>query len=254
MTTAPKSPLAFEERPAAGPADGLLVLHHGRGADEHDLIGLADVLDPERRLHVVTPGGPLQVPGWPGRHWYVVPRVGFPEPRSFAASYRALAAFHDELWDRTGIAPERTILGGFSMGSVMSHALGLGPSRPARPTTDVPARPSDRRAEDPTSGDGLEPLPGRPVVAGIVGLSGFVPTVEGWAPDLAPRAGRTRVLNAHGRQDPVIDYGFAEQARALVADGGLDLTALDFDGGHQIAPPHVPEIAAWVAATLPAGG
>lgn len=218
MTTAPIPPLAFEERPADGPADGLLVLHHGRGSDEHDLIGLADLLDPDRRLHVVTPGAPLQVPGWPGKHWYVVPKVGFPDPKTFAASYRALAGFHDALWERTGIAPERTILGGFSMGSVMSHATGLG-------------------------GD-------RPVVAGVLGLSGFVPTVDGWAPDLAPRAGRTRVLNAHGRRDPVIDHAFAEQARALVADGGLDLTALDFDGGHQIAPQHVPEIARWVAETL----
>lgn len=232
MTPAPNPPLAFEERPADGSADGLLVLHHGRGADEHDLIGLADVLDPDRRLHVVTPGAPLKVAGWPGKHWYVVPQVGYPDPKTFASSYRALAAFHDALWERTGIAPERTILGGFSMGSVMSHALGLGPTGSAEAAGDT----------------GL--LPARPVVAGVLGLSGFVPTVDGWAPDLAPRVGRTRVLNAHGRQDPVIDYAFAEQARALVADGGLDLTALDFDGGHQIAPQHVPMIARWVAETL----
>nr|WP_246851610.1 phospholipase [Patulibacter sp. SYSU D01012] len=196
----------------------MLVLHHGRGSDENDLIGLADVLDPERRLHVVTPGAPLQVPGWPGKHWYVVPRVGYPDPDTFRTSFLALSAFHDALWERTGIAPSRTVLGGFSMGSVMSHALGLGP--------------------------------GRPVVAGVLGLSGFVPTVEGWTPDLAPRTA-TRVLNAHGRRDPVIGYEFAERARALVREGGLDLTALDFDGGHQIAPQHVPALAGWVAETLP---
>lgn len=242
MTTAPIPPLAFEERPADGPADGLLVLHHGRGADEHDLIGFADLLDPDRRLHVVTPGAPLRVPGWPGKHWYVVPQVGFPDPKTFAASYRALAAFHDALWARTRIAPERTVLGGFSMGAVMSHALGLGPTGAADP-----AGPAGAAADA-----GL--LPGRPVVAGVLGLSGFVPTVDGWAPDLASRAGRTRVLNAHGRQDPVIAHAFAEQARALVADGGLDLTALDFDGGHQIAPQHVPLIARWVAETLPTRG
>ena len=57
------SSLVYEERPAAGEAAGLLVLHHGRGADEHDLLGLADVLDPERRLHVVTPGGAASHPG-----------------------------------------------------------------------------------------------------------------------------------------------------------------------------------------------
>lgn len=238
MTAVEVPALAYEERPADGTADGLLVLHHGRGSDERDLLGLADVLDPDRRLHVVTPGGPLRVPGWPGRHWYVVPQVGFPDPATFATSFRALAAFHDALWARTGIAPARTILGGFSMGSVMSHALGLAPTA----AFEVPVD------------DRVERLPGRPVVAGILGLSGFVPTVAGWTAELAPRAGRTRVLNAHGRQDPVIGYPFAEQARALVADGGLALTALDFDGGHQIAPQHVPAIAAWIAETLPPSG
>ena len=56
------------------------MLHHGRGADENDLLPLADVLDRDRRLHVVTPRAPLELPGWPGFHWYVVPRVGYPGP------------------------------------------------------------------------------------------------------------------------------------------------------------------------------
>lgn len=218
MSTPDIPELVYRERPADGDPDGLLVLHHGRGADEHDLIGLADVLDPARRLHVVTPGAPLRMPGWPGKHWYVVPRVGYPDPDSFRSTYLGLSAFHDGLWERTGIAPSRTILGGFSMGSVMSHATGLGP--------------------------------GRPVVAGILAMSGFVPTVEGWSPDLAAHAA-TRVLNAHGTGDPVIGFAFAERARALVASGGLDLTALTHDGGHQIAPEHLPLMARWVEETLP---
>ena len=89
--------LIYRDRPASGDPAGLLILHHGRGADERDLIGLADVLDPERRLHVITPRGPLTVPGWPGYHWYTVPRVGYPDPATFDAAYRELAAFHDEL-------------------------------------------------------------------------------------------------------------------------------------------------------------
>ena len=62
LRSTPSSPTWTDEQPdlprtsAAGAAEGLLVLHHGRGTDEHDLFGLADVLDPERRLHVVTPG------------------------------------------------------------------------------------------------------------------------------------------------------------------------------------------------------
>src|SRR3954465_8344786 len=121
------SALIHEERPARGEAEGLLVLHHGRGADERDLLGLADVLDPERRLHVVTPRAPLTLPGSPGYHWYVVPRVGYPDPNTFRTAYASLAALHDELWERTGLTPESTVFGGFSMGSVMSYSLGLGP-------------------------------------------------------------------------------------------------------------------------------
>jgi phospholipase/carboxylesterase len=213
------SGLVYEERPAAEEAAGLLILHHGRGADEHDLLGLADVLDPERRLHVVTPGGPLTVPGWPGKHWYVVPRVGYPDPETFWAAHRALASFHDALWERTGIGPERTILGGFSMGSVMSYALGLDASRPAP--------------------------------AGILAFSGFVPTVEGWTPDVAGRAeAGLKAFVAHGRQDPVMDVAFARQAVALLEAGGVPVEYHESDAAHHIDPAHVPAAVAFVDETL----
>ena len=138
--------LVYEERPAAGDAEGLLVLHHGRGADEHDLLGLAGALDPQRRLHVVTPGGPLTIPGWPGKHWYAVPRVGYPDPDTFRAAYDALAAFHDATWERTGIGPGSTVFGGFSMGSVMSYSLGPGRRPPGARRASWPSRASSPRS------------------------------------------------------------------------------------------------------------
>ena len=77
-------------REASGEPAGALILNHGRGADENDLHGLLDELDPERRLLGVTTGAPWYgiPPG--GRHWYVVERVGFPQPETFARSYAAL--------------------------------------------------------------------------------------------------------------------------------------------------------------------
>ena len=202
------------ERPSDGAAEGLLVLHHGRGSDERDLLGLADVLDPARRLHVVSPRAPLTLPGWPGYHWYVVPQVGYPDPATFRASYAELSSLHDELWERTGVGPERTVLGGFSMGSVMSYALGLGPDRPAP--------------------------------AGIMAFSGFIPTVDGWQPDLVRD---TRAFIAHGRRDPVMDVQFARSARELLENGGLDVTYLESDAAHHIDPSHVPAAAKWLRAT-----
>ena len=211
------SALAYAERPAAGAAAGLLVLHHGRGADEHDLLGLADVLDPGQRLHVVTPGGPLVLPGWPGRHWYTVPRVGFPDPDTFAAAHSALADFHDELFERTGVGPERTVFGGFSMGSVMSYALGLGADRP--------------------------------VPAGLLIFAGFIPTVPGWRPSLTDRQGLP-VFIAHGRRDPVMDVQFARTAREQLERGGLDVEYHESDAAHHIDPAHVAPAREWLGARL----
>jgi phospholipase/carboxylesterase len=204
--------LIYRERPAAGEPAGLLVLHHGRGADEHDLLGLADVLDPEQRLTVVTPRAPLAIGG--GYHWYVVPRVGYPNPDTFQAAYRKLAAFHDELWQRTGITPENTVFGGFSMGSVMSYALGLARDRP------------------------------RP--AGILAFSGFIPTVEGWEPDLGSRPDLP-VFIAHGRRDPIIDVEFARRARTVLEAGGLPVEYHESDAAHHIDPAHVPAAVQWLA-------
>jgi phospholipase/carboxylesterase len=211
------APLFHLERAASGEPEGLLVLHHGRGTDERDLLGLADLLDPERRLRVVTPRAPLQLPGSPGYHWYLVPRVGYPDRESFEAARAALAELHDGLWKESGIGPERTVLGGFSMGAVMSYAMGLGADRPA--------------------------------VAGILAFSGFVPTVEGWEPSFADRAD-TRAFVSHGRNDPVIGVEFAERAQELFRDGGLDLTYRESDLGHQIDPAHLREASAWIAEVL----
>jgi phospholipase/carboxylesterase len=206
-------PLTYRERPASGSSEGLLVLHHGRGADEHDLLGLADVLDPERRLHVVTARGPLTLPGWPGYHWYVVPRVGYPDPDTFHATFEALAELHDELWDRTGIAPERTVFGGFSMGSVMSYAMGL-------------------------SGD-------RPEPGGLLIFSGFIPTVEHWEPDLARN--ELPVFIAHGRRDPVMNVEFARNARQLLEDAGFNVDYHESDAAHFIDPQHLQSAVRWLA-------
>jgi phospholipase/carboxylesterase len=205
--------LIYRERPATGEPTGLLILHHGRGADEHDLLGLADVLDPQRRLHVVTPRGPLTLPGWPGFHWYSVPRVGYPDYETFHNAYSELAAFHDDTWERTGISPDRTVLGGFSMGSVMSYALGLAPERP--------------------------------LSAGILAFSGFIPTVDGWQPDLASRA-ELPVLIAHGRRDPIMEVGFARRAHELLVAAGLPVMYLESDAGHEIDPAHLPEARRWL--------
>lgn len=206
---------------AVDPPAGLLILHHGRGSNERDLLGIADIIDSAHQLGVVAPRAPLRLPGSPGFHWYLVPRVGYPDPATFDAASRDLAAFHDEVWEQTGIPPERTILGGFSMGAVMSYALGLAAERPAP--------------------------------AGILAFSGFIPTVAGWQPSLADRTG-LRVFIAHGRYDGVIDIEFAEQARDLLTAGGLDVEYHEHNGGHEIDRSDLGAAVGWLRPTLGLGG
>jgi phospholipase/carboxylesterase len=184
--------------PAGDPA-GALVLNHGRGTDERDLLGLLDELDPERRLLGVTTGAPLTNVPRGGRHWYLVPRVGYPDPDTFHSSYALLTGFLDELLAERGIGWDRTVIGGFSMGAVMSYSVALGP--------------------------------GRPLPAGLVALSGFVPTVDGWQPELAGREGLPVFIH-HGANDPIISVEFARQARELLQTGGLQPEYLETDAGH----------------------
>ena len=206
-------------REAAGEPQGALVLNHGRGTSERDLYPLLDELDPERRLAGVTPGAPLTGVPPGGRHWYLVPRVGYPDPDTFAASYAALTDFLAGFLEERGIGWDRTVIGGFSMGAVMSYAVALGE--------------------------------GRPSPAAIVALSGFVPTVEGWEPHFEGREGLPVFIH-HGRNDPIISVEFGRRAAELLRDGGLDVDYLETDAAHSVPLEAVTKAAALVRAAIPA--
>jgi phospholipase/carboxylesterase len=207
-------PLEARTRPAAGDPAGALVLLHGRGADEHDLHPLLDLLDPERRLLGVTPGAPLALPPG-GRHWYRLGGIPTPDPETFHASVPLLA----DLLDGLPVPLERVVLGGFSQGAVMTWAMSLGPARP------------------------------RP--AGVIALSGFLPRVDGWPLTLAGLDGFP-VAIAHGSLDPVISVAFGRAARDALAAAGADVLWRETPVPHGIDPQVIPELRAFVARVLPA--
>jgi phospholipase/carboxylesterase len=189
--------LSALERPAAGEPEGALVLLHGRGADEQDLFPLLDALDPAQRLHGYTPRAPLTLPPG-GAHWYMVPRVGYPDPGTFAEGFGALTEWFDAL----PFPAEHTVLGGFSQGAVMSYALGLGK--------------------------------GRPRTEALLAISGFIPTVDGWEPDLEPPFQPIGIV--HGTHDPVIPVEFGRQARSTLEAAGADVLYREFPIEHWIDP------------------
>ena len=204
-------------RPARGEPAGALVLMHGRGTSEHDLAPLLDEFDPEGRLVGICPRGPLSLPPG-GAHWYVVRQVGFPDPRTFFPTFELLAGWLDSLPDALGVSIERTVLGGFSQGCVMSYAMGLGAGRP------------------------------RP--AGILGLSGFVPKVEGFEIELSGLDGFP-VAIGHGEFDPIITVEFGREARELLEGAGASVLYRESPMAHSVDPGYIPELRAWLEATLP---
>ncbi len=199
--------LSGPERPAAsGKADSIVVLLHGYGADGNDLIGLAEPLAPHLpNTRFLAPNAPERCPGNPmGFQWFPIPWLdGTPEAVarvSAAASFAALDAWLDGL-EAQGIGPERTVLVGFSQGTMV--ALHVGPRR---------ARP----------------------LAGIVGFSGRLLDPDRLAAEITARP---PVLLIHGDQDPVVPFASLAEAEAALRAAGVETTAHVSRGtAHGIAP------------------
>jgi len=205
--------LGARRRESTGEPAGALVLLHGRGADEHDLFPLLDLLDPARRLLGVTPGGPLHLPPG-GKHWYTLGGIPTPDAETFHATAPLLAAFLDAL----PMPMDRVVLGGFSQGAVMSYAMSLGPGRP------------------------------RP--AGLVALSGFLPRVEGWPLEPERLAG-VPVGIAHGTLDPVIGVDYGREAAETLSAAGVDVLRLESAVPHMVDPAWIDPLRRLVAEAVP---
>jgi phospholipase/carboxylesterase len=113
---------------------------------------------------------------------------------------------------------DRTVLGGFSQGAVMSWALGLGRGPSKRP-------------------------------AGIVALSGFMPSVEGLELDLS-HLGDQPIAIGHGTHDPVISVEFGRDARDRLVDAGADVLYRESPMSHTIDPGFLRELPRWLRRAL----
>jgi phospholipase/carboxylesterase len=198
------------ERPAAGEAEGALILLHGRGADERQLVGLFDVLDPERRLLGLAPRAPHEQGR--GSLWYTVEKAGVPERKTFVSSCELVSEWLDGL----GLAPERIVLGGFSQGATISYALGLGAGR---------ERP-----------------------AAVIAISGYIPEVAGW--DLDFRSPLPSFAVGHGAYDEVIPVERARAARVRLEAAGAELLYREWPLGHAVDPSFLEEAAAWLSRAI----
>ena len=121
-----------------------------------------------------------------------------------------------EWLDGLGFAPERTVIGGFSQGAVMTYALSLGDGRP------------------------------RP--AASIALSGFMPTVPGFELDLEPQL--PPIAIGHGTLDPVITVAWGRKAKDTLEAAGADVLYREYPLPHAVDPRFLDELAPWIASRL----
>jgi phospholipase/carboxylesterase len=198
-------------RAGAAPHPALLLLH-GRGSHELDLLALAPELDP--RFFVVSARAPH---AWEiGYRWYELEGPGREEPGTFNHSLGLLRSFLEDMSAAYPIDPARRFLLGFSQGAVMAGALAL--TSPER-------------------------------VAGAVLLSGFQPSLDNLAVDPDAVRGKPFFV-AHGTLDPMLPVEKGRAIRETLERLGVDLTYREYDMGHQIIAPELADFDVWLGARL----
>lgn len=193
----------------AGERNPTLIMLHGRGTDEEDLVGLAGYLD--ERLMIITVRAPFRFE-FGGYTWYDVGEVGKPDPVKFPESYRRLSQFVDDAIAKYPVDPRNLFLFGFSMGTAMSFALSL-------------TRPE--------------------LFCGVAANSGYVP--EGTAlqyrwNDLSDCA----FFISHGTMDPTIPIQMAHRAQTLFASSNAVVSYHEYPMGHEISEESLNDVAAWL--------
>ncbi len=190
---------------------GLLLLH-GRGANEYDLMGLEEGLDP--RLTIVSARAPYTLGG--GFQWYDMYRIGETDAKTIQSSLIELRKFIEGMIDLYRIDPKRLYLMGFSQGAIMSAALTL-------------AAPEKIR--------------------GVIMHSGYVPTDTGPAANPVGLQGKPFFM-AHGKYDDIIPVTYGRDAAEYLAEHNTRLTYQEYQVGHTISEESFYDLSEWLSNEL----
>jgi phospholipase/carboxylesterase len=214
----PQLSLIHRVRPARQPTavgpTPLLILFHGYGSNEDDLMGLSSYLDP--RFNIVSARAPLAL-SIGGFAWFslIWDEHGlFVRPDDILSAVEPAAQFVAEAIDAYSGAPERTLLFGFSQGATMGAAVLM--HRPA-------------------------------LIAGAALMSGFVP--DAVVPP-GVKLNSKRVLIAHGALDQVVPVSQGRAARDLFTALGAAVTYHEYPIAHQIDEAALEDVDHWLSEVL----
>jgi phospholipase/carboxylesterase len=211
-----------------GGEGALVVLLHGFGAPGDDLVPLWRQLDAAPGTRFLFPEAPMGLPPpyGGGRAWWLIDiehierammrgelrDLSRDVPDGLADARANVSAMLHEAEEN--LAPSSIVLGGFSQGAMLSCDVAL---------------------HDTVK------------LAGLVLFSGTLLAENEWIPRMASRKG-LKVLQSHGRGDPLLPYVAAERLRDLLVENGLDVKWLPFNGGHGIPPAALDALSAMLKA------
>lgn len=200
---------------------------HGLGADANDFVPIVKELDLRNcpAIRFVFPNAP-QIPvtlngGYIMRAWYDIAAAGTDiNKREDEAGLRLSQQQIEALIAREnarGIPTDKIILAGFSQGCAMSLQTGL--RHPQK-------------------------------LAGIMGLSGYVPLAEKVAAERHAENQATSIFLVHGTVDPVIPIQRAQQSRDLLLNLGYPVEWHDYWMQHSVSPQEITDIGNWLRKVL----
>lgn len=196
----------------------LLVMLHGIGADELDLLPVAEALDP--RLLAVSLRGPHEAQpmgyAWYPLDWSTTPPT--PDLVQAERSREEVAGALQEIESRTGADPSRTFLFGFSQGATVAIAVAL-------------TRPELAR--------------------GVILHSGRM--LQGLERRVAPpdRLARLEALVLHGVHDDVLPVERGREMRdALARILGPRLEYHEHEAGHFVTRDSIADAERWLSARI----
>jgi phospholipase/carboxylesterase len=208
---------------SANRPQALFIVCHGFGAPGTDLVPLAEEIceaNPAgtNGVRFVFPMAPLRLEefgDYDARAWWPIDMMRLQimiqtgqirdlrsdRPPLLENRVEQLSRLIRELQSETGLGSDRTVLGGFSQGAMLTTETAL-------------------RFEPP--------------VAGLVVWSGTLLSEDIWR-EAVKRRRELRVVQTHGTLDPILPFAAATWLRDMFVDAGIDLRFASFPGPHTIA-------------------
>ena len=203
----------LEPKKKVGGASPAIILLHGRGADENDLLELSPHLDERLAIFSVRAPYPFEYGGFT---YFQLKEDDTAEPTMFMESYKRLLQFAEGVSLLQEVDAKKVFLMGFSMGTVMAYVLSL--TRPEK-------------------------------FAGVIAQSGFVRDHPDF-PFVWHKLDNCSFIITHGVDDMVIPVRLARETKDKFSKSNADFVYKEYPMGHQISDESLTDVCDWLKKKL----